>query len=194
MIKKNNICVYCSSSNALDDIYYAEAKRLGQLMAARDYGLVYGGGNVGLMGALAKAVHEHDGYVYGVIPRALKDREGVAYDIADELVVTTSLRERKALMFEKSEAFITLAGGIGTLEELMETLTLKQLGYHSAPMVIVNTEGFYNSLLALLDEFLEKRFVKSTFPQLITVVDDVDAAMAFVAAELEAPAVSNHTP
>ncbi len=190
---KNNICVYCSSSNELDDIYYAEARRLGQLMAAERYGLVYGGGNVGMMGVIAKAVHEHDGFVYGVIPRALKNREGVAYDIADELVVTTSLRERKALMFEKSQAFITLAGGIGTLEELMETLTLKQLGYHNAPMVIVNTAGFYDSLLALLSEYLEKRFVKSTFPQLFTVVDDVDAAMAFVGAELEASVTSNRT-
>jgi len=185
---KNNICVYCSSSNALDNIYYAEAQRLGELMAGGNYGLVYGGGNVGMMGVIAKAAHEHDGFVYGVIPQGLKDREGVAYDIADELVVTTSLRERKAIMFEKSQAFITLAGGIGTLEELMETLTLKQLGYHNAPMVLVNTAGFYNSLLAMLDEFHDKRFVKSTFPQLFNVVDNVDEAMDFITAELETPA------
>ncbi len=187
MIKKN-ICVYCSSSNLLDDIYYLEARLLGQLMAAQGYGLVYGGGNVRLMGVIAKAVHDNDGYVYGVIPQALKEREGVAYEIADELIVTPSLRERKALMYEKSQAFITLPGGIGTLEELMETLTLKQLGYHQAPMVIVNTNGFYNSLFALLNEFLEKRFVKSSFPELFTVVDNVGEAMDYITSEFEAVA------
>ncbi|MEM8485052.1 MAG: TIGR00730 family Rossman fold protein [Bacteroidota bacterium] len=184
MIKKN-ICVYCSSSNLLDDIYYLEARLLGQLMAKQGYGLVYGGGNVGLMGVIAKAVHESDGYVYGVIPQALKDREGVAYEIADELVVTDSLRERKALMFDKSQAFITLPGGIGTLEELLETLTLKQLGYHNAPMVIVNTDGFYNSLLALLSELLEKRFVKASFPELFTVVENVREAMVYINSTFE---------
>lgn len=189
MIKKN-ICVYCSSSNLLDDIYYLEARLLGQLMAKQGYGLVYGGGNVGLMGVIAKSVHENNGYVYGVIPQALKEREGVAYEIADELIVTDSLRERKYLMFEKSQAFITLPGGIGTLEELLETLTLKQLGYHNAPMVIVNTNGFYDALLTLLDQFLEKRFVKPSFPNLFTVVDNVEAAMAHVDAALQASVTS----
>lgn len=185
---KNNICVYCSSSNLLDDIYYLEARLLGQLMAKQGYGLVYGGGNVGLMGVIAKSVHENDGFVYGVIPQALKEREGVAYEIADELIVTDSLRERKYLMFEKSQAFITLPGGIGTLEELLETLTLKQLGYHKAPMVIVNTNGFYNALLTLLDQFLEKRFVNSAFPELFTVVDSVGEALEYVTTALEVSA------
>ena len=179
MIKKN-ICVYCSSSDLLDDIYYQEARQLGRHIATQGYGLVYGGGNVGLMGVVARSVHENDGYVYGVIPRALKEREGVAYEIADELIVTDSLRERKYLMYEKSQAFITLPGGIGTLEELLETLTLKQLGYHTAPMVIVNTNGFYDALLTLFDQFFEKRFVKPSFPELLTVVGSVDEAMDLI--------------
>ena len=128
-----NICVYCSSSNLLDDVYYEEARTLGRLMATNGFGLVYGGGNVGLMGVLAKAVHQYNGHVFGVIPHALKNKEGVAYEIADELVITDSMRERKALMYENAHAFIALPGGIGTLEELTETLTLKQLGYHNQP-------------------------------------------------------------
>ena len=115
MIK--NICVYCSSRNLLDELYRAEARALGRLMVKGGYGLVYGGGNVGLMGILAKEVHLHQGHVFGVIPRALKNREGIAYEIADELVITETMRERKAIMFEQSQAFITLPGGMGTLEE-----------------------------------------------------------------------------
>ncbi len=182
MIKKN-ICVYCASSNSMDASYYKEARNLGKIMAEQAFGLVYGGGNVGLMGELAKSVHEHNGHVYGIIPRSLKNREGIAYEIADELVITESMSERKRLMFERSEAFITLAGGIGTLEELLETLTLKQLGYHAYPMVIVNTNGFYNPLFDMLNRFLEERAVKPSYTSLFEVVETAEEAIAHIAAQ-----------
>lgn len=181
MIKKN-ICVYCASSNSMDAIYYEEARKLGKMMAEQEFGLVYGGGNVGLMGEIAKSVHQHNGYVYGVIPRSLKNREGIAYEIADELVITESMSERKTLMFERSQAFITLAGGIGTLEELMETLTLKQLGYHAYPMVIVNTNGFYNTLFDMLNHFVEERAVKPSYTSLFKVVETAEEAISYIAA------------
>ena len=178
MIK--NICVYCSSRNLLDELYTEEARSLGRLMASGGYGLVYGGGNVGLMGILAKEVHLNDGYVFGVIPRALKNREGIAYEIADELVITETMRERKAIMFEQAQAFITLPGGMGTLEELMETLTLKQLGYHQRPIVVVNTNGFYDPLLTLLNHLHEQRFVSATYTSLFHVVDSSTEAIALI--------------
>lgn len=179
MIK--NICVYCSSSNYLEDLYYEDARTLGRLMAEQDYGLVYGGGNVGLMGVLAKTVHEHDGYVFGVIPRQLKNREGVAYEVADDLIITETMRERKAIMYEKADAFITLPGGLGTLEELLETLTLKQLGYHSMPMIIVNVNGFYNSLIDMLNQFQKERFVGSALDSLFDLVDSSEEALRVLA-------------
>lgn len=182
MIKKN-ICVYCASSNSMDASFYTEARTLGKLMAEEAFGLVYGGGNVGLMGELAKSVHEHNGHVYGVIPRSLKEREGIAYEIADELVITESMSERKRLMFERSQAFITLAGGIGTLEELMETLTLKQLGYHSHPMVIVNTNGFYDTLFDMLNHLLEQRAVRPSYTSLFEVVETAEEAISYIAAQ-----------
>ncbi len=178
MIK--NVCVYCSSSNLLDEHYYEEARQLGRGLAARGLRLVYGGGNVGIMGVLAREVHIHHGFVYGVIPRALKNREGVAYDIADELVVTESLRERKGIMYDRSDAFIALPGGLGTLEELMEVLTLKQLNYHKRPIIIVNNEGFYDPLLLLFEHFKEQRFVRESYKDLYHVVGSVDETLAYL--------------
>lgn len=178
MIK--NICVYCSSYNNLDEHYYEEARTLGRLMAENNYGLVYGGGNVGLMGVIAREVHENNGFVYGVIPWALKNREGIAYEIADELVVTETMRERKGIMFEQSQAFITLAGGMGTLEELMETLTLRQLGYHDHPIIIVNTNGFYDPLLSLFEHFKSEKVVRNAYTSLFKLVDSAEEAITWL--------------
>lgn len=176
----NNICVYCSSYNDLEECYYQEARTLGRLIAENKYGLVYGGGNVGLMGVLARTVHENNGFVYGVIPWALKNREGIAYDVADELVVTETMRERKAIMYEQSQAFITLPGGLGTLEELMETLTLRQLGYHDHPIIIVNTNKFYDPLLSLFEHFNAEGVVRSSYKSLFQVVDSAEEAITWL--------------
>lgn len=174
------ICVYCSSSNLLEECYYDVARSLGRLMASNGYRLVYGGGSVGLMGELAREVHRHHGVVMGVIPRSLKNREGVAYDIADELIVTETLRERKAIMYERADAFIALPGGLGTLEELMEVLTLKQLGYHRRPIVIVNAHGFYTPFFDLLQHFHARRFVSDTYTSLFHAAPSVSDAMAYL--------------
>lgn len=177
-----NICVYCSSSNLLDEHYYEEARVLGRLIAQGGYRLVYGGGNVGLMGALAREVHLHQGFVCGVLPRALKNREGVAYDVADELIVTDSLRERKAIMFDRADAFIAMPGGLGTLEELLEVLTLKQLGYHQKPIVLVNSNGFYAPFLELLNHFHQERFVRETYASLFYPASSASEAITFLEA------------
>ena len=175
-----NICVYCSSSNLLDAYYYDEARELGRNMAKNGYRLVYGGGNVGLMGVLARTVHEHGGIVFGVIPRALKNREGIAYDVADELIVTETLRERKAIMYNRADAFIALPGGIGTLEELIEVLTLKQLGYHQRPIILINSNGFYTPLLDLFEHLRKGRFVRDSYVNLFRTAHSVEEGMSLL--------------
>lgn len=152
-----NLTVYCASSNRIGEPYRQAAVALGALLAERGHMLVYGGGKVGLMGVLAGEVHARGGRVFGVIPKALRALEGVAYEVADELVETQTMQERKALMFNLGHAFVVLPGGFGTLEELMEVLTLKQLGYHDKAIVLVNTENFFGPLLELFEHLYAER-------------------------------------
>ena len=153
------ICVFSSSSDAVAPHYVALAEAFGALLARRQMGLVYGGGRVGLMGALARAVHAHGGKVVGVIPDFLRAKE-VAYEEADELIVTRDMRERKAIMESRSDAFVALPGGFGTLEEILEVLTLKQLATHAKPVVFLNSRGFFDPLLALFEQFYREQFAK----------------------------------
>lgn len=171
-----SICVYCSSSNAIDDRYPPVAEALGREIARRGHTLVYGGGAVGLMGALAHAAHEEGGAVTGVIPSKLQDREGVAYD-ADELVVTDTMRERKRIMYNRADAFIVLPGGFGTLEEFMEVLTLKQLGYHDQPIAILNVDGFFDTLLTFFQELRDGHFARESINDLVHVVSTSEEAV-----------------
>jgi uncharacterized protein (TIGR00730 family) len=133
------LCVYCSSSDRLDPKYAAAATALGREMVGRGWGLVYGGGKTGLMGAVARAVKKEGGRVVGVIPEFMKARE-LAFDEADELVTVITMRERKLLMETRADAFVTLPGGWGTLEEIMEILTLRQLEVVKKPCVFLNQD------------------------------------------------------
>ncbi|MEQ2008960.1 MAG: TIGR00730 family Rossman fold protein [Limisphaerales bacterium] len=155
-----SICVYCSSSSAVDPHYVEATVEFGMLLGRRGLTLVYGGASVGLMGQLATAVHRGGGRVLGVIPQSLRDRE-ISYEAADELIVTRDLRERKAIMESRADAFVALPGGFGTLEEVLEVLTLKQLRTHQKPVVFLNTAGFYDRLLAVFDQLYEQRFTKA---------------------------------
>ena len=157
-----SICVYCSSSSALDAHYTTAAVEFGTLLGQRGLTLVYGGASVGLMGQLARSVQRAGGRVVGVIPQSLRDRE-IAYEAADELIVTRDLRERKAIMESRADAFVALPGGFGTLEEILEVLTLKQLHVHAKPIVFLNTAGFYDRLLAVFEQLYEQRFTKSAY-------------------------------
>jgi cytokinin riboside 5'-monophosphate phosphoribohydrolase len=156
------ICVYCSSSSAVDPHYEEATEQFGALLGQRGLTLVYGGASVGLMGRLAQAVHRGGGRVLGVIPQSLRDRE-IAYEAADELIVTRDLRERKAIMETRADAFVALPGGFGTLEEVLEVLTLKQLRSHQKPVVFLNTAGFYDRLLAVFEQLYEQRFTKADY-------------------------------
>jgi cytokinin riboside 5'-monophosphate phosphoribohydrolase len=174
-----SICVYCASSDAVDALFFDAAERLGALLAARGDTLVYGGGNIGLMGALARSVHRGGGRVVGVIPERLRGLE-LAYEEADELVVTRDLRERKQVMESRADAFIALPGGFGTLEETVEVLTLRQLRMLEHPIVLLNTEGFYDPLWRLFEHMVEHRFVKPTALGLIHLAATPADALAHI--------------
>jgi len=153
------ICVYCSSSEALAPSYFTAATEFGALLAQKNYTLVYGGGRIGLMGAVARAVHQHGGKVIGVIPQSLQDKE-VGYNDADELIITKDLRDRKAIMEARADAFVALPGGFGTLEEILEVLTLKQLQSHTKPIILVNTNGYYEHFVKMCEHIYAERFAK----------------------------------
>lgn len=153
------VCVFCGSSRGARDAYTEAARELGGLLAARGIGLVYGGGNVGLMGELADATLASGGEVIGVIPEALVARE-LAHGGVTELRVVASMHERKALMADLSDAFIALPGGFGTFEEFCEVLTWTQLGIHTKACGLLNVDGYYDPLLALFDAGVRERFIK----------------------------------
>jgi cytokinin riboside 5'-monophosphate phosphoribohydrolase len=152
-----SVCVFCSSAGGLPEAYRSAARDLGAELARRGHRLVYGGGRVGLMGEVARAVHEHGGTVTGVIPQGLVDRE-LAYQAADELLVTGTMRERKAEMDARADAFVALPGGFGTLEELLEVLTLRQLRLHDRPVVLVNVAGYWDPFLAMAQDMVDQGF------------------------------------
>ena len=143
------VCVYCGSGPGTNPRFVEAAIALGKVFAENDIRLVYGGGSIGLMGAVAKSALDHGGAVTGIIPDFLQAREN-ALTRVQELIVTPDMHERKRLMFERSDAFVALPGGVGTLEELVEQLTWQQLGRHTKPMLLANIDGFWEPLLALL--------------------------------------------
>lgn len=171
-----SICVYCSSSDSIADSYPPVARTLGREIAERGHELVYGGGAVGLMGVMAEGAHAAGGQVTGVIPSKLQAREGIAYD-ADELIVTDTMRKRKRIMYQQAEAFVVLPGGYGTVEEFMEVLTLKQLGYHDHPIVILNVDGFFDTLLSFFEELRKGRFARAAVTDLTFVVSSPQEAL-----------------
>lgn len=161
-----SITVFCGSSSGFRIEYAEAAKSLGRLLAAGGTRLVYGGGNVGLMGIIADEVMSHGGEAIGIIPEALEKRE-VGHRNITELIIVTSMHERKALMAEMAEGFIAMPGGIGTFEEFFEILTWAQLGFHDKPCGILNIAGYYDGLLSLCDNAVSEGFVKPIHRELI---------------------------
>jgi uncharacterized protein (TIGR00730 family) len=163
MNRIRTICVYCGSGPGTNPRYIESAKALGKALAEAGIRLVFGGGSLGLMGALANSVLDHGGVVTGIIPDFLTMREN-ALTRVQEMVVTPDMHERKRLMFERSDAFVALPGGIGTLEELVEQLTWQQLGRHSKPVLLANIDGFWEPLLALLAHMRATQFIRPSLP------------------------------
>lgn len=174
-----NICIFSSSSDAIQPEYFEAAQKLAELLTKTGYHLVYGGAKIGLMGIVAKKFKEAGGKVTGIIPEALKLKEIYNPD-CDELVVTQDMRERKALMDELSDAFIALPGGFGTLEEITEHITMKQLGYHNKPIVFLNTKQFYNGLLDFFETLYIQKFAKENYRQLYFVASEPEEIIEYL--------------
>jgi uncharacterized protein (TIGR00730 family) len=176
-----SICVYCGSGFGDDPIFAENAAALGRSMAEQGINLVYGGGNVGLMGTVAQAVLDHGGYVTGIIPDFLKSRERLL-DEVQETIVVPDMHTRKRLMFEKADAFVALPGGIGTLEELVEQMTWSQLGRHTKPILMLSTKGFWKPLLTLIAHMRDQGFIRQGLELNYLVAERVEEIIPMVEA------------
>lgn len=183
MDNKKRIAVFCGSSIGHEEAYKSEAVQLAKAMTNRQYGLVYGGGSIGLMGTLADSLMELGEEVIGVIPQKIYDWE-VGHTGITQLHVVKNMHERKAMMAELADAFIALPGGIGTLEEIIEIITWRQLGYHKKPCVFINTSGYYNKLFDFLNDALKAGFLKPTHQNNWIVADNADEAINYIAEKL----------
>ena len=177
-----SVCVYCGSSPGRDEIYAKAGHLLGRSLAKSGLRLVYGGGTKGIMGAVAEGALKAGGKVTGIIPRFLINREATetALDRLDELLITDNMHERKHSMFEKSDAFVALPGGIGTVEEIVEIMTWGQLGHHRKPIVFANIKGFWDPMLSLLDHMSAEGFIHTAQRVKPLVVEDPEAIVAAI--------------
>jgi len=173
MSRIKSICVYCASGPGTSPAFAAAAKAFGRILADNKIRLVYGGGSVGLMGALATSVLDNGGFVTGVIPDFLVGREHMM-ERAQERIVTRDMHERKRIMFERADAFVALPGGVGTLEELVEQITWAQLGRHKKPILIANVERFWDPLCALLDHMRKVEFIRAGLAVNLLVAERVE--------------------
>ena len=173
----SSVCVYCGSRKGDDPVWRRAAERLGHGLAERGIGLVYGGGTIGLMGEIANAALAAGGRVTGIIPTHL-DKHEIGHRGVTELLVVESMHERKRLMFERSDAFVVLPGGIGTLDETFEIVTWRQLHLHDKPILLVNQDGYWEPFLKLIDHIVDRDFASVGIRRLFQVVDDVDDVFA----------------
>lgn len=174
-----NLCVYGASSDLIDPVYLAEGERLGELMAQRGHGLVFGAGQTGMMGALARGAAKHDGTIIGVAPRFF-DEPGVLYQTCTEMIFTETMRQRKEIMEDRADGFIMTPGGIGTYEEFFEILTLKQLGRHDKPIGILNTAGYFDDLARLLEDTAARGFMGEHCLKLYSIADTPEKLLEYM--------------
>ena len=172
-----NICIFGASSSHLDPVYYESAESLGKLIAQDGHTLIFGAGADGLMGACARGAKNHGGRVVGIAPRFFNE-PGFLLPDCDRLILTDTMNERKEKMLENSDAFIVLPGGIGTLDEFSEVITLKQLGRIQGPLVLLNTAGFYESLLTMLQQMADLGFMSQNCLRLLRVCSDPEDALS----------------
>jgi uncharacterized protein (TIGR00730 family) len=185
MSQIRKICVYCGSSPGADPAFAQAARALGETLATNGIGLVYGGGSIGIMGELSRAVLKHGGKVTGIIPEFLMARE-LALREAQNLIVTKDMHERKQKMFEMADAFVALPGGVGTLEELVEQLTWMQLGHHRKPVLVANVKGFWEPLCALFDHMRALQFIRKELSFDLLVADKVEDILPMLQKAAEA--------
>jgi uncharacterized protein (TIGR00730 family) len=188
----SKICVYCGSGPGNDAVFLQSARTLGHAMADEGLGLVYGGGNIGLMGTVAHAVLERGGHVTGVMPDFLTARERLLEQV-QEMIIVPDMHSRKRLMFEKADAFVALPGGIGTLEELVEQMTWAQLGQHSKPILLLSINGFWKPLLVLLAHMREQGFIRPGLELNYLVAERVEDVIPMLRAAARRTGVPSNT-
>ena len=180
------ICVYGAASQTIDKEYIEKVENLGREMVSRGHSLVFGGGGHGLMGAVARGVHENGGHILGVLPKFFKeDNVEVLCDFCDELIEPDTMRERKQIMEDNADAFIITPGGIGTFEEFYEILSLKQLCRHNKPIAIYNIKGYYNEIETAFSASIEKGFIKSSCRELYLISEDLDEIFGYIEAPVD---------
>ncbi len=175
-----NICVFCSSSNAIGDLYFHDARELGRLIGQHGHALINGGANVGLMEAVTIAARSAGARTTGIIPEMMQDRNLIS-NHAHEVEITSDMATRKARMRELSDAFIALPGGFGTLEEILEVITLKQLDYHRKPIVFINTANYYEHLFLQFDQAFDAHFAKPEYQGLYHICQTPEEAITYIA-------------
>ena len=179
-----NICVFGASSSIIDEKYISDVEELGKSIAGRGHNLIFGAGASGLMGAVARGAYEKGGNIVGVVPDFFKDDDmgvdGRLFKNCTEIVITESMRERKRIMEERSDAFIITPGGIGTYEEFFEVFTLKQLGRHNKPIAIYNLYGYYDAMLKMLEESTNRKFLRAACSRLIEIFTDADEMLDYI--------------
>lgn len=180
------ICVYGAASPTIDREYIEKVEIMGKEMVARGHSLVFGGGGNGLMGAAARGVRAAGGHILGVIPKFFDEENVEAIcDFCDELIQPDTMRQRKQIMEDNSDAFIVTPGGIGTFEEFFEILTLKQLCRHNKPIVLYNLKGYYNELNQVMEESIKKNFIRDNCRELYQITDDLEQLFAYIEAPVQ---------
>ena len=174
-----NVCLYGASSNEIDQKYILATEKLGESLAQAGHGMVYGAGGCGLMGAAARGMSRYGGHIVGVVPEFL-NVDGILYDRCDEMVYTETMRQRKQIMEERSDAFIVTPGGIGTYEEFFEILTLKQLGRHNKPIAVYNINGYYDLLDEMLQHTVNQKFMTAECLNLYGIFDDAKSLLDYI--------------
>ncbi|MFG0248901.1 MAG: TIGR00730 family Rossman fold protein [Phycisphaeraceae bacterium JB051] len=173
----SNIAVYCGSSKRAGQVFLDQATAVGTAIGQRGHTLVWGAGSIGLMGAVARATQAAGGKVIGVIPKAM-DHVEITYQNCDELIYTDTMRQRKHIMDERSDVFVVLPGGFGTLEELIEVITHRHLSFHDKPILILNVDGFYDPMIKLFEHFVAHDFAKAKHMQAFEVLTSVDSLLS----------------
>lgn len=185
-----NVCLYGASSNEIDSKYILATEALGEALAKAGHIMVYGAGGCGLMGAAARGMTRHGGYIIGVVPEFL-NVDGILYDRCDEMVYTETMRQRKQIMEKRSEAFIVTPGGIGTYEEFFEIYTLKQLGRHQKPIILYNIDGFFDRLYDILKGLVADGFMRDACLALLSVAYTPDEVLAQLNVEADTVTVAD---
>lgn len=187
-----SLCVYCGSRPGRNNHFKKIAKKFGEILAYEKIRLVYGGGNVGLMGVIANTVMEYGGKVTGIIPQHLDEEEG-GWKEATDFFVVDNMHDRKRMMFDHSDAFVALPGSIGTLDETIEVITWKQLGLHNKPIIIVNMDDYWQPLLALIDNFIKEEFTSPKTRDLFHVVKTVEDVIPLIKSLPEIDLITKNT-